>query len=111
MTTRKPGGRPSAAVKVATSSATAVRISAAMAPPSSNRALAAVTRSGSHRRGDGIPRLATACRLPRRLCEPLDLVEQGIDPRARDSLEVRVANGGQVDDDVGRGPSRCRLAE
>src|SRR4051794_39736388 len=54
---------------------------------------------------------APADELPRLRREALDLMEERLHPRGRIPLVVGVADGREIDEDVGRCATRCRLAE
>ena len=111
MTTRRPGGRPRRVVNVATSSATARRISSAIGPPSRRRARGGRPGQGRSDGGDRLARFAVGDELAGLGRQALDLVEQLVDARGHLVLVVGIADRRQVDQDVGRGTAGSRLAE
>src|SRR6185295_18343422 len=104
MTTARWGARPWAVVNDWTSSATAVRISAAIGAPSSRRAPLASTRSSGGRwRGQRVAPFTPADDLTGLLGQAFDLVEEVVHADRHLVLERRVADRWQVDHHVGGG--------
>ena len=114
MTTARPGGRPCDARNVATSSATAWRISAAIGPP---RGAAARRRCGTGQRRHAGAAGSRGSPLPddlagRRRQASRSSSSRSIDLRRRLAcVDASSPTDGQVDEDVLRRAARGRLAE
>ncbi len=112
MTTRSAGGRPWVARKRATSSATAVRISSAIGPPSRRRAVpGSVTRqppAGGGSGGRASPRPTASRASSASRATSWSSVDHALGHLA---FERRVPDRRQVHEDVGRGAVGGRLGE